>query len=109
MLLKLFVFLGVMPLAREVGKVTFNWKSPQMMYAVFFYVFTSTLVLRVGYERIKILQTITEFDEYIYAIIFLIFLVPHFWIPYVGWGVANRVAHYKTMWGSFQVSIKTES
>ncbi|XP_046804859.1 gustatory and odorant receptor 22-like isoform X2 [Lucilia cuprina] len=92
-----------MPLAREAGKVTFNWKSPQMLYALFFYILTSTLVLRVGYERIKILVTITEFDEYIYAIIFIIFLIPHFWIPYVGWCVADRVAYYKTMWGSFQV------
>lgn len=34
---------------------------------------------------------------------FITFLVPHFWIPFVGWGVANHVAVYKTMWATFQV------
>lgn len=69
-----------------------------------FYVFTTIIVLVVGYERIQILLTIKRFDEYIYAIVFIIFLVPHFWIPFVGWGVANHVAVYKTMWGAFQVN-----
>jgi hypothetical protein len=32
-----------------------------------------------------------------------IYQVPHFWIPWVGWGVANDVARYKTSWGTFQV------
>lgn len=39
----------------------------------------------------------------IYGVLFLIFLVPHFWIPFVGWGVAKEVARYKTSWGTFQV------
>ncbi|XP_037929999.1 gustatory and odorant receptor 22-like [Teleopsis dalmanni] len=104
LLLKLFVILGVMPVVRSApGIVTFSWKSYEMIYAFFLYIFTSSLVLRVGYERVKFIQTTEEFDEYIYGVIFVIFLVPHFWIPYVGWGVANQVAHYKTMWGSFQV------
>jgi gustatory receptor len=73
------------------------------MYAFCFYCVATVVVLIVGYERIKILQDTKKFDEYIYAVLFIIFLVPHFWIPFVGWGVAVDVAVYKTMWGSFQV------
>lgn len=74
-----------------------------MVYAFCFYIVATVIVLVVGYERVKILQTTKKFDDYIYGIIFVIFLVPHFWIPFVGWGVAKRVAVYKTMWGTFQV------
>jgi gustatory receptor len=85
------------------GRVTFSWKSMASMYAFCFYCVATVVVLIVGYERIKILQDTKKFDEYIYAVLFIIFLVPHFWIPFVGWGVAVDVAVYKTMWGSFQV------
>lgn len=85
------------------GKVTFSWRSSATIYAICFYIVATVVVLVVGYERIKILQTTKKFDDYIYAIVFIIFLVPHFWIPFVGWGVANQVAVYKTMWGAFQV------
>lgn len=74
------------------------------MYAVCFYIAATAVVLYVGYERIMILRSIRRFDDYIYAILFVIFLVPHFWIPFVGWGVAHQVAIYKTNWGKFQVS-----
>lgn len=76
------------------------------MYAICFYIAATAVVLIVGYERIMILRSIRRFDDYIYAILFVIFLVPHFWIPFVGWGVAHQVAIYKTNWGKFQVSIK---
>ncbi|KAL9891472.1 gustatory and odorant receptor 22-like [Glossina fuscipes] len=103
LLLKLFVILGVMPLARQAGRVTFSWKSYQMYYAFIFYILTTLVVLKVGSERVKLLRITNEYDEYIYAIIFILFLLPHFWIPYVGWGVASQVAKYKSMWGTFQV------
>lgn len=104
LLLILFRVLAVMPIIRSApGTVTFSWKSSATAYAVGFYILTSVIVVIVGYERLQILQTTRKFDDYIYAIIFVIFLVPHFWIPFVGWGVANHVAAYKTMWATFQV------
>lgn len=104
LLLILFRVLAVMPIERSSpGKITFSWKSTATIYAICFYIVTSVIVLIVGYERVKILQTTKQFDDYIYAIIFVIFLVPHFWIPFVGWGVAKDVAIYKTMWGTFQL------
>lgn len=96
--------MAVMPIERSSpGKITFSWNSKATIYALIFYSVTSVIVLFVGYERVHILQTTTQFDDYIYAFIFVIFLVPHFWIPFVGWGVANHVAVYKTMWGTFQL------
>lgn len=96
-----------MPITRSgPGLVTFSWKSSATTYALIFYSLMTLVVLRIGYERVKILQTTKEFDEYIYAIIFILFLIPHFWIPFVGWGVAKKVAEYKTMWGHFQVILR---
>ncbi|XP_075977830.1 gustatory and odorant receptor 22-like [Anticarsia gemmatalis] len=104
LLLVLFRALAVMPITRSrPGTITFSWKSSATMYAVCFYIVATVVVLVVGYERIMILRSIRRFDDYIYAIIFVIFLVPHFWIPFVGWGVAHQVAIYKTNWGKFQV------
>lgn len=104
LLLILFRALAVMPIERSSpGKMTFSWKSTATIYAIVFYIITSIIVLVVGYERVKILQTTNQFDDYIYAFIFVIFLVPHFWIPFVGWGVAHHVAIYKSMWGTFQL------
>ena len=90
------------------GTITFSWRSTATMYAVCFYIAATAIVLIVGYERIMILRSIRRFDDYIYAILFVIFLVPHFWIPFVGWGVAHQVAIYKTNWGKFQVSISNK-
>lgn len=93
-----------MPIERSSpGKVTFSWKSAASIYAFCFYCFATVIVLVVGYERVKILSNTQKFDESIYGVLFIIFLVPHFWIPFVGWGVANDVAAYKTNWGTFQV------
>ncbi|XP_058813315.1 gustatory and odorant receptor 22-like [Topomyia yanbarensis] len=104
LLLVLFRALAVMPILRSSpGRITFDWKSWASIYAYCFYAVSSIVVLIVGYKRVVILQQTNKFDEYIYGILFVIFLVPHFWIPFVGWGVAKHVAVYKTMWGAFQV------
>ncbi|KXJ77253.1 gustatory and odorant receptor 22-like [Aedes albopictus] len=104
LLLVLFRGLAVMPILRSSpGRITFDWRSWASIYAYCFYAVSTIIVLIVGYERLKILQDTKKFDEYIYGILFVIFLVPHFWIPFVGWGVAKHVAVYKTMWGAFQV------
>ncbi|XP_047991539.1 gustatory and odorant receptor 22-like isoform X2 [Leguminivora glycinivorella] len=104
LLLVLFRVLAVMPITRSrPGTVTFSWKSRATMYAISFYIVATVVVLMVGYERVMILRSIKKFDDYIYAILFVAFLVPHFWIPFVGWGVAHQVAIYKTSWGKFQV------
>ncbi|XP_063536245.1 gustatory and odorant receptor 22-like [Cydia strobilella] len=104
LLLVMFRALAVMPITRSSpGITTFSWKSRATIYAISFYMVTTVVVLMVGYERVMILRSIKKFDEYIYAILFVAFLVPHFWIPFVGWGVAHQVAIYKTSWGKFQV------
>ncbi|XP_055372069.1 gustatory and odorant receptor 21a-like [Condylostylus longicornis] len=93
-----------MPILRSSpGRITFKWTSIASIYAIFFWTFMTGVVLFIGYHRIKQLETVKGFDDYIYSVIFLIFLVPHFWVPFVGWGVAKEVAIYKTMWGAFQV------
>lgn len=71
-----------------IGKVTFRWKSFATAYAIVFYIFMTGVVIIVGRERLHILTTTKRFDDKIYAILFVIFLVPHFWIPFVGWGKA---------------------
>lgn len=104
LLLVLFRVLAVMPITRSSpGRITFSWKSKASLYAFVFYSLATVVVVRVGLERIQILRNTKQFDEYVYGIIFVVFLVPHFWIPFVGWGVANDVSVYKTMWGAFQV------
>ncbi|XP_045448065.1 gustatory and odorant receptor 22-like [Melitaea cinxia] len=104
LLLVLFRALAVMPITRSrPGTITFSWKSRATAYAIFFYIVATVVVLIVGYERILILRSTKKFDDYIYSILFVAFLVPHFWIPFVGWGVAHQVAIYKTNWGKFQV------
>jgi gustatory receptor len=97
--------LGVMPVQRgQIGRITFSWTSIPMLYAYVFYVVTSVLVVLVGYERFDILLNKSKkFDEYIYSIIFIIYLIPHFWVPFVGWGVAYEVCDYKNSWGTFQL------
>lgn len=109
LLLKLFQVLGVMPVSRKLGRIAFSWTSSATIYAILFYILTSILVLLVGYQRVKILIFASKkFDEYIYSIIFIVYLVPHFWTPFVGWGVAREVVVYKNSWTHFQVSeIKT--
>ncbi|KAG5684235.1 hypothetical protein PVAND_013473 [Polypedilum vanderplanki] len=103
-LLFLFQLLAVMPVERSSpGKVTFSWRSKASIYAFCFYSLLTVVIVIVGIERIQFFQRTNKFDDYIYGILFVIFLIPHFWIPFVGWGVANDVAEYKTNWGTFQV------
>ncbi|XP_054081537.1 gustatory and odorant receptor 22-like [Zeugodacus cucurbitae] len=105
LLLVLFRVLAVMPIQRSSpGCMTFSWKSTATLYSFIFWIFMTVIVLIVGKERIEILYTTKQFDEYIYAVIFVIYLIPHFWIPFVGWGVATEVAEYKSSWGKFQLS-----
>ncbi|XP_069969040.1 gustatory and odorant receptor 22-like [Bactrocera oleae] len=104
LLLVLFRVLAVMPIERSIpGRMTFSWNSAATLYAFIFWIFMTIIVLIVGQERINILYTTKQFDEYIYAVIFVIYLIPHFWIPFVGWGVATEVAEYKSSWGKFQL------
>lgn len=104
LLLQLFIFLGVMPVTRKTGRIAFSWISFSTIYAAVFYLFTTTIVLFVGYERLKILiYSSKKFDEYIYSILFLMYLVPHFLTPFTGWGVAREVVVYKNSWTHFQV------
>lgn len=95
-----------MPVQRgQIGKITFSYTSVTSIYAYCLYIFTTCLVLWVGQDRILILTTQSkQFDEYIYSIIFVVFLVPHFWVPFVGWGVAREVCGYKNSWGNFQLA-----
>jgi gustatory receptor len=75
-----------MPIERSSpGRITFSWKSKASIYAFIFYTILTVNILFVGHERMKVLQNTKKFDEYIYGILFLIFLIPHFWIPFVGW------------------------
>lgn len=109
LLLRLFQVLGVMPVSRHTGRITFSWTSKATIYAICFYFFTSVLVFLVGYQRMKILIFGSKkFDEYIYSIIFIMYLVPHFWTPFVGWGVAREVVVYKNSWTHFQVRESSE-
>nr|AOE48126.1 putative gustatory receptor GR6 [Scaeva pyrastri] len=104
LLLTLFRVLAVMPVLRsEPGRISFSWRSGATMYAILFWCLMTIVVLFIGQERVQILITTKDFDEYIYAILFVIYLIPHFWIPFVGWGVASQVAKYKTSWGTFQL------
>lgn len=55
-------------------------------------------------ERLNlILMGGKRFDEYIYAIIFLSILVPHFLLPVAAWTNGHEVAKFKNMWTRFQV------
>lgn len=74
-----------------IGKVTFSWKSFATAYAIGFWCLATIVVVIVGQERLLILQTTKKFDDKIYAFIFVIFLIPHFWIPFVGWGKYEHV------------------
>lgn len=93
-----------MPLHRNsVGGVSFSWKSVITIYTILVWCLMTIVVVIVGKERFHILITTKQFDEYIYAIMFVIYLIPHFWIPFVGWTEAPEVAYYINLWGPFQV------
>lgn len=44
-----------------------------------------------------------RFDEYIYGVIFISILVPHFLLPVLAWTNGKEVAKFKNMWTRFQL------
>lgn len=109
-LLVLFQVMGVMPIDRSgIGLTTFRWTSGMAIYAYILYFFETVYVTVVFKERLLlILQPGKRFDEYIYAIIFLSILVPHFLLPVASWTNGPEVAKFKNMWTIFQVEFSGE-
>ncbi|XP_074037373.1 gustatory and odorant receptor 22 isoform X2 [Leptinotarsa decemlineata] len=102
-LLVLFQIMGVMPIEREVGRTTYRWLSPTNLWAYFIFTIETILVSIVFKERLKlVLLPGKRFDEYIYAIIFLSILIPHFLLPIGAWTNGSEVAKFKNMWTKFQ-------
>ncbi|XP_017773508.1 PREDICTED: gustatory and odorant receptor 22 [Nicrophorus vespilloides] len=104
-LLVLFQIMGVMPIERSgKGKTTFRWFSKTTIYAYFIYCVETAFVSVVFRERLLlILKPGKRFDEYIYGIIFLSILIPHFLLPIGAWTNGNEVAIFKNMWTKFQL------
>lgn len=97
--------MALMPLTRiNPGHYSFSWKSLSTIYTIFLWILLTILVLIVGQERFHILENTKQFDEYIIAIMFVIYLTPHFWIPLMVWTEATEVALYINSWAPFQVS-----
>ncbi|KAJ8962917.1 hypothetical protein NQ318_001328 [Aromia moschata] len=102
-LLVLFQIMGVMPIERSVGKTTYRWLSATNIWAYFLYISETIFVSIIFKERLQlILLPGKRFDEYIYAIIFLSILVPHFLLPIAAWTNGTEVAKFKNMWTKFQ-------
>ncbi|XP_046492192.1 gustatory and odorant receptor 22-like [Neodiprion pinetum] len=103
-LLILFQIMGVMPIQRGIGTTTFEWTSTATIYAMCLWVAETVVVILVGRERIEnTLQPDKPFDEYIYNIIFLCILTPHFLLPIASWRYGGEVAKYKNMWTHYQL------
>ncbi|RLZ02222.1 Gustatory receptor 24 [Cephus cinctus] len=103
-LLVLFQIMGVMPIQRGQGVTTFEWTSPATLYAFCLWIAETVIVILVGRERIEnTLEPGKPFDEYIYNIIFLCILAPHFLLPVASWTYADEVAKYKNMWTHYQL------
>lgn len=80
--------------------------SATNIWAYFIFAVETVFVSVVFQERLKlILLPGKRFDEYIYAIIFLSILVPHFLLPIGAWTNGHEVAKFKNMWTQFQVRI----
>ncbi|KAG5863963.1 hypothetical protein JTB14_019072 [Gonioctena quinquepunctata] len=102
-LLVLFQIMGVMPIERAVGKTTYRWLSPTNIWAYFIFIAETIFVTIVFKERLNlVLLPGKRFDEYIYAIIFLSILIPHFLLPIGAWTNGSEVAKFKNMWTKFQ-------
>lgn len=79
------------------------WKSKTALYAYCVYTVETLFVLRVLEARVNILlHGGKRFDEYIYGIIFLSILSPHFLLPILAWTNGAEVAQFKNMWTKFQ-------
>lgn len=122
-LLILFQIMGIMPIERAgKGKTTFRykkytnininityssyfrWLSSTSIYAYFIFGAETIFVTIVFKERLNlILQRGKRFDEYIYGVIFLSILIPHFFLPVAAWTNGSEVAKFKNMWTRFQV------
>ncbi|KAJ3649717.1 hypothetical protein Zmor_021442 [Zophobas morio] len=104
-LLVLFQIMGVMPIERSAkGKTTFRWLSSTSIYAYCIFAGETIFVSMVFRERLNlILQPGKRFDEYIYGIIFLSILIPHFMLPVAAWTNGAEVAKFKNMWTRFQL------
>lgn len=106
-LLVLFQIMGVMPIERAgTGRIrtTFRWFSGTTIYAYAIYTAETIFVTVVFKERVLlILQPGKRFDEYIYGIIFLSILIPHFLLPVAAWTNGSEVAKFKNMWTRFQL------
>nr|CAI5843155.1 unnamed protein product [Callosobruchus analis] len=74
------------------------------MWAYFVFAAETIFVSIVFKERLYlVLKPGKRFDEYIYAIIFLSILIPHFLLPIGAWTNGGEVAKFKNMWTKFQV------
>ncbi|XP_015837537.1 gustatory and odorant receptor 22 [Tribolium castaneum] len=104
-LLVLFQIMGVMPIERSgKGRTTFRWLSSTSIYAYFIFGAETIFVTMVFKERLYlILRPGKRFDEYIYGIIFLSILIPHFLLPVAAWTNGTEVAKFKNMWTRFQL------
>ncbi|KAF5280294.1 hypothetical protein FQR65_LT03103 [Abscondita terminalis] len=103
-LLVLFQIMGVMPIERSgIAMTTFRWTSKTTIYAYCIYGVETFFVLHVLQARVHLLlESGKRFDEYIYGIIFISILSPHFLLPILAWTNANEVAKFKNMWTKFQ-------
>ncbi|XP_066245271.1 gustatory and odorant receptor 22-like isoform X2 [Euwallacea similis] len=103
-LLVMFQIMGVMPIERRKGKTVFRWFSVVTGWAYFLYIVETIFVSIVFRERLLlILQPGKRFDEYIYGIIFISILIPHFLLPIGAWRNGHEVAKFKNMWTKFQL------
>ncbi|KAB0803449.1 hypothetical protein PPYR_00419 [Photinus pyralis] len=103
-LLVLFQIMGVMPIERSgIANTTFRWTSKTAIYAYCIYTVETIFVLHVLRDRIfLLLEEGRRFDEYIYGIIFISILSPHFLLPILAWTNGKEVAKFKNMWTRFQ-------
>ncbi|XP_044744506.1 gustatory and odorant receptor 22-like [Coccinella septempunctata] len=104
-LLVLFQIMGVMPIERaSKGNTTFRWISPAALWAYIIYIVETCFVALVFKERFMLIsQGGKRFDEYIYGIIFLSIMIPHFLLPVGAWTTGSEVAIFKNMWTRFQL------
>ncbi|KAJ8980649.1 hypothetical protein NQ317_017575 [Molorchus minor] len=81
----------------------FRWLSATNIWAYLVYLVETIFVSIIFKERLLlVLLPGKRFDEYIYAIIFLSILIPHFLLPLAAWTNGEEVAKFKNMWTKFQ-------